>query len=321
MHRERGGRVRGGRRAVGAGHRDGGRAGRTAVAAGTAAVDQRGPGHGPRDARRRPVAGDRGRARPAPGGRAHVVRPAARVRVRRRRPRDRGVRRGRGPVARDPAAGDGVRGPSPARRAPPDGRGPGRQQLRVLHVPAERHGVRAGRVVPRDRGPRVRGRGGRETGGHARAGHGPRHRRVLPHARRRGRVGVGREPEAGRAQLPAGAPWLHAPDAHRGGGRLAERRVVGRVQLRRVRDRQRGLHRSQDVVATGPRCGRLLRRPRRRRVVVVRCSRVFRRSPVRFHSVLHWYTSDCALNDRQCRPEFFSIMLLFLCHVIPKRYC
>lgn len=176
VHLERGGRVHRRRHAVGAGHRDGGRAGQEAVAARTAAADRRRPGRGPRDLGGRPVAGHRPQQRaPAPGGPAHVVRPPVRVRGRRDRPRDYRVRRGRGPAARDPAAGDRVRGPPPARRAAPDGRRPGRQELRVLHVPAERHRVRAGHVVPRERASRLRGRGGRETGGHGRAGHGPRH--------------------------------------------------------------------------------------------------------------------------------------------------
>lgn len=263
VHLERGGRVRGGPRAVGAGHRDGGRAEQQARAAGTAPAVGRRPGRGPRDRRGRPVPVHRAQQyAPAPGGPAHVVRSAVRVRGGRGWPRNRRVRRGRAPAALDPVAGDRVRGPPPARPAAADGRGPGRQELRVLHVQAERQRVRAGLVVARERDARLRDRGGREAGRHARAGHGPRLRRVLPRGRLHGRVGVGREPAAEREQLSAGATQLPVPDAHRGRGRLAERRVDGRVQLRRVRDRQRGLHRPQDVVATDQQ-KRVLHCPRR----------------------------------------------------------
>lgn len=61
---------------------------------------------------------------------------------------------------------------------------------------------------------------------------------------------VGRQPAAERRQFHVGPPRLPVPDAHRGGGRLAKRRVDGRVELRRVRDRQRGLHRPPYVAET-----------------------------------------------------------------------
>jgi len=264
LHRERGERVRGGRRAVGSGHGHRQRAVET-VATGPGAVDRRRPGHGRGDPGHRPVAGHVAGQRARVRGRcAHVLRSAARLRVGRGPAQDRRVRRGRGQAAHDPAARDHAGGRPPAAGRPvPGARRRGRPRVLVLHVPAQRLRVLVGRVVPGRRGARRRVRGGRQAGGHARAGLGRRHQRVLPDVRRRHRrVGVGREPAAGRAQLHGRPPQLPVPDADRRGGRLAEHRVDGRVQLRRVHRRQRRLHRSQDAVATPERrCRRLQRDP------------------------------------------------------------
>lgn len=104
-------------------------------------------------------------------------------------------------------------------------------------------------MVAQERGARRRVRGGHQAGGHAPAGLGPGHQRLLPDGRRHRRVDVGRQPAAGGGQLRARPPQLPVPDANHGGGRLAEHGVDTRVQLRRVHRRHRRLHRSQDTVA------------------------------------------------------------------------
>jgi len=199
------------------------------------------------------VAEQRARVR---GGSAHVVRPAQCVRIGRRPAQDHRVRRGRRPVARDSAARDHTGRQSPARRAAPGAHRRGRPRLPILHVPTQRLRVRAGSVVPRERGARCCFRGGRQAGGHARAGLGQGHQRLLPDGQRRQRqrrMGVGRQPAAGSAQLRPRPPQLPVLDADCRGGRLAKRGVDGRVQLRRVHRRQRRLHRSQDAVAAAKR--------------------------------------------------------------------
>lgn len=147
VHHQRGGRVRREGRAVGPGHGHDEHVAQTRAPRSLPA-DQHQPVHGHRDPGYRSVRGHvAGQPAGTPGGAAHRLRPSTRVRVGRRTSLYCRVRRGRGSPAHDPAAGDDIVGAPPARRVGHGGRRQGRQELRVLHVPAERQRVFVGHVV------------------------------------------------------------------------------------------------------------------------------------------------------------------------------